>query len=166
MHFNPEHFYSVNRMPRRRSLLRAASRDYEVYFTDIESVVDRLRDIFNHLIKKLISEIQEDLPAHSHRIRLVVNAPTVNYPIHIPFSSMRNLCSMKMTALSTRTKHLISAKIPRWVCLACPCQRWVENRLVASKAEQFLISSFSRSKGSLSLLSKASKMSVWLTLSR
>ena len=74
-------------MPRRRSLLRAANRDYEVYFTDVESVLDRLRDIFNHLIDKLISEIQEDLPGHSHRIRLVLNAPTLNYTIHIPFSS-------------------------------------------------------------------------------
>ena len=74
-------------MPRRRSLLRTASRDYEVYFMDIESVLDRLRDIFKHLIYKLISEIQEDIPGHSHRIRLVLNAPTLNYPIHIPFSS-------------------------------------------------------------------------------
>ena len=87
MDFNPEQYYSVNRMPRRRSLLRAASRDYEVYFTDIESVLDRLREIFNHVINKLISEIQEDLPGHSHRIRLVLNAPTLNYPIHKSFSS-------------------------------------------------------------------------------
>ena len=79
--------YSVSRMPRRRSLLKAANRDYEVYFTDIESVLVRLRDIFNHLINKLISEIQEDLPGHSHRIGLVLNAPTLNYPIHKPFSS-------------------------------------------------------------------------------
>ena len=74
-------------MPRRRSLLRAASRDYDGYFTDIESVLDRLRDIFNNLIIKLISEIQEDLPGLSHRIRLVLNTLTPNYPIHIPFSS-------------------------------------------------------------------------------
>ena len=87
MDSNPEQYYSVNRTPRRRSLLRAASRDYEVYFTDIESVLDRLREIFNHLIDKLISETQEDLPGHSHRTRLVLNAPTLNYPIHIPFSS-------------------------------------------------------------------------------
>ena len=73
-------------MQRRRSLLRAASRDYEVYFTDIESVLDRLRDFFNHLINKLISE-KQDLPGHSHRIRPVLNAPTFFYPIHIPFSS-------------------------------------------------------------------------------
>ena len=88
MGFNPEQYYSVNRMLQRRSLLRAASRDYEVYFTDIESVLDRIKEIFNHLINKLISEIQQDLPGHSHRIRLVLNAPTLNYPIHIPFSSV------------------------------------------------------------------------------
>ena len=87
MTFQPENYYSFNRMPQRRSLLRAASRDYEVYFTNIESVLDKLRDIFNHMINKLISEIQEDLPGHDHRIRLVLNAPTLNYPIHIPFSS-------------------------------------------------------------------------------
>ena len=85
--FNPENFYSFNRMPQRRSLLRAASRDYEVYFTNIESVLDKLREIFNHMINTLVSEIQEDLPGHDHRIRLVLNAPTLNYPIHIPFSS-------------------------------------------------------------------------------
>ena len=88
MGFNPEQYYSVNRMPQRRSLLRAASRDFEVYFTDIESVLDRIKEIFNHLINKLISEIQQDLPGHSHSIRLVLNAPTLNYPIHIPFSSV------------------------------------------------------------------------------
>ena len=87
MDFNPGQYYGVNPMPRRRSLLRAASRDYEVYFTDFESILDRLCDIFNHLINKLIWEIQEDLPGHSHRIRLVLKAPTLNYPIHIPFSS-------------------------------------------------------------------------------
>ena len=87
MAFQPETYYSFNRMPQRRSLLRAASRDYEVYFTNIESVLDKLRQIFNHMISKLISEIQEDLPGHDHRIRLVLNAPTLNYPIHIPFSS-------------------------------------------------------------------------------
>ena len=36
----------------------------------------------------MISEIQQDLLGHSHRIRLVLNAPTLNYPIHIPFSSV------------------------------------------------------------------------------
>ena len=87
MTFNPEQFYSVSRMPQRRSVLRAASRDYEVYFTNIESVLDKLREIFNHMIRKLVAEIQVDLPGHSHRIRLVLNAPTLNYPIHIPFSS-------------------------------------------------------------------------------
>ena len=86
MDFNPERYYSVNRMQRRCSLLKAASQDYEVYFTDIESVLDRFRDIFNHLINKLISEVQEDLPGHSHLIRRILNAPTLNYPIHIPFS--------------------------------------------------------------------------------
>ena len=85
--FSPENFYSFNRMPQRRSLLRAASRDYEVYFTNIESVLDKLREIFNHMINTLISEIQEDLPGHDRRIRLVLNAPTLNYPIHILFSS-------------------------------------------------------------------------------
>ena len=88
MAFQPETYYSFNRKPQRRSLLRAASRDYEVYFTNIESVSEKLREIFNHVISKLISEIQEDLPGHDHRIRLVLNAPTLNYPIHIPFSSV------------------------------------------------------------------------------
>ena len=85
--FSPENFYCFNRMPQRRSLLRAASRDYEVYFTNIESVLDKLREIFNHMINTLISEIQEDLPGHDHRIWLVLNAPTLNYPIHNPFPS-------------------------------------------------------------------------------
>ena len=53
MDLNPEQYYSVNQTPQRHSLLRAASRD-EVYFTDIESVLDRLRDIFNYLVNKLI----------------------------------------------------------------------------------------------------------------
>ena len=85
--FSPENFYGFNRMPQRRSLLRAAIRDYEVYFTNIESVLDKLREIFNHMINILTSEIQEDLRGHDHRIRLVLNAPTLNYPIHFPFSS-------------------------------------------------------------------------------
>ena len=85
--FRPENFYSFNRMSLRRSLLRAASRDYEVYFTNIESVLDKLREIFNHMINTLISEIQENRPGHDHRIRLVLNAPTLNCPIHIPFLS-------------------------------------------------------------------------------
>ena len=72
MGFNPEQYYSVNRMPQRRSLLRAASRDHEVYFTVIETVLDGIKEIFNHLINKLTSEIRQDLPGHSHRIRLVL----------------------------------------------------------------------------------------------
>ena len=84
--FDPSRYYSFNRMPQKRSLLRATSRDYEVYFTDIESVIDKLREIFNHLIKQLVEEINNDLPGYSHRIRMVLNAPSLNYPIHIPFS--------------------------------------------------------------------------------
>ena len=157
-------------MPRRRSLLKPDSRDHEVYFTDIESVSDILRDIFNHLINKLISEIQKDHLGHWHRIRLVLNAPTLNCSNQIPFSSADDfnaeLVLNKMTGLSARMKHLISAILSRWMCLACPCQRWVENGLVASTAGQFLISSFSRSRRSLSLFSETSKLTVWLKLSR
>ena len=84
---SPDYFHSFNRMPQRRNLLRAASRDYEVYFTNIESVLDKLREIFNHKISTLISEIQEDHPGHDHRNGLVLNVPILDYPIHVPFSS-------------------------------------------------------------------------------
>ena len=87
MDFNPQQYYSVNPMLQRRSLLMAASRDYGVYFTDIESILDRLVDIFNNLINKLRTEIQKDIPGQSRRNRVVLNAPTPKYPIHTPFSS-------------------------------------------------------------------------------
>ena len=86
--FNPATFYSFNRMPQRRSSpLNSTSRDYEVYFTNIETVLDKLKEVFDHLIRTLVNEIEHDMPNHSHRIRLVLNAPTLNYPIHIPFYS-------------------------------------------------------------------------------
>ena len=66
--------------------MRATSGDYEVLFTDIESVINKLHETFNLLIKQLVEEINNNLPGYSHRIWIVLNAPSLNYPIHNPFS--------------------------------------------------------------------------------
>ena len=83
--FNPEECYSGVRRTHKRNSLQAVSRDYEVYFTDIEGNAHHLKEIFQSLFNKLVTEIETDLPDFSHRSRLVLNAPSLNYPIHIPF---------------------------------------------------------------------------------
>ena len=83
--FNPEECYSVVRRTHKRNSLEAVSRDYDVYFTDIEGNAHHLKEIFQSLFNKLVTEIETDLPDFSHRIRLVLNAPSLNYPMHIPF---------------------------------------------------------------------------------
>ena len=83
--FNPEECFSVVRRTHKRNSLQAVSRNYEVYFIDIEGNPHHLKEIFQSLFNKLVTEIETDLPDFSHRIRLVLNAPSLNYPIHMPF---------------------------------------------------------------------------------
>ena len=83
--FNPEECYSVVRRTHKRNSLQAVSKDYEVYFTDMEGNAHHLKEIFQSLFNKLVTEIETDLPDFSHQIRLVLNAPSLNYPIHTPF---------------------------------------------------------------------------------
>ena len=128
MVFNSEQFYWLNRMPQRCSLLRAASRDYEVHFTVIESFLDRPRLFFNHLVHKVLSEKQQDLIGQSNRIRMALIIPTLNYPIHVSFFDSRQFQRRYFAhwrCSSSRMKLWISAKYRwmRWVCLRL---RWVE----------------------------------------
>ena len=76
--FNPEECYSVVRRTHKRNSLQAVSRDYEVYFTDTEGNAHHLKGIFQSFFNKLVTEIETDLPEFSHRIRLVLNAPSLN----------------------------------------------------------------------------------------
>ena len=54
--FDPSTFYQITRRPKRRSSLQAVSRDIEVSFRGIETQIDKVKDIFNHLINFLIEE--------------------------------------------------------------------------------------------------------------
>ena len=83
--FNLEEYYSVVRGTDKRNSLQAVCRGYEVYFTDIEVNAHHLKEIFLSLSNKLVTEIEIDLPDFSHRISLVLNARSLNYPTDNPF---------------------------------------------------------------------------------
>ena len=90
--FNPEECYSVVRRTHERNSLQTVSRDYEVYFTDIEGNAHQLKDIFQSFFNKLFTEIETDLPYFSHRVRLVLKAP-VSVTLYI-FLFMRPVISI------------------------------------------------------------------------
>ena len=85
--FDPSTFYQITRRPKRRSSLQAVSRDFEVSFRGIETQIDKVKDIFDHLINFLIEELYRKNENTNHRIRLVLKAPSMSlsYPSHIPF---------------------------------------------------------------------------------
>ena len=83
--FNPEECYSVVGGTQKQNSLQAVSRDYEVYFNDIEGNAHHLKETFQNLFNKLVTGFETDLLDFSHRIRLVLIAPSLNYHIHIPF---------------------------------------------------------------------------------
>ena len=83
--FDPSQHYTIIRRPQRRSSLQAVSRDFEVLFVDIERYIPHLREIFERLISTLVADVLSEMNGVSHRVRIVLNAPSLNYPIHIPF---------------------------------------------------------------------------------
>ena len=84
--FDASSLYTVNRLPQRRSSLRAVSRDFEVTFQDIETHIDKLKEIFGHAITFLIGEMGREMgDDYQQKVRVVLNDPTLGYPIHIPF---------------------------------------------------------------------------------
>ena len=84
--FKQENGYAVVRQSLKRKSLPAISRDYEIYSTDNEGDAQHLKVIFHSLFNKLVTEMQTDLPDVSHRIRPILNAPSLNYRIHIFFT--------------------------------------------------------------------------------
>ena len=83
--FDPSQHYTIIRRPQRRSSLQAVSRDFEVLFVDIERNIPHLKEIFESLISTLVADVLSEMNGVSHRVRIVLNAPSLNYPIHIPF---------------------------------------------------------------------------------
>ena len=83
--FDPSQHYTIISRPQRRSSLQAVSRDSEVLFVDIERNIPHLREIFENLISTLVADVLSEMNGVSHRVRIVLNAPSLNYPIHIPF---------------------------------------------------------------------------------
>ena len=83
--FDPSTFYQITRRPKRRNSLHAVSCDFEVSFGGIETQIDKVKDILNHLKNFLIEELNRENESTNHRIRLVLNAPSLSYPFHIPF---------------------------------------------------------------------------------
>ena len=83
--FDPSTFYQITRRPKRGSSLQAVSRDFEVSFRSTERQIDNVKDIFNLLINFLIEEINREIENINHRIRLILNAPSLSYPVHTPF---------------------------------------------------------------------------------
>ena len=83
--FNPENCYVVVRRTHERIYLKPVSRDYVVYFTDIEGKLYHLKETIHSLLNKKLTEIETDIPDFSHRLRIVLNVPSLNYRIHVPF---------------------------------------------------------------------------------
>ena len=86
--FDPSRHYEIVRRPQRRSSLPAVSRDFEIFFSDLESHIDNIHNIFSHIISTLVTELNEESGGSNHRIRIVLNAPGLNYPVHIPFQDV------------------------------------------------------------------------------
>ena len=104
--FNPEECYSVKRGTHKLKSLQAVSRDYQVYFTDIEGNRHHLKEIFQSLFNNLVTEIETKLPDFSHRIRLVLNALSLNYPIHIPFHPA---CDFNIDLLLNKIERVLNS---------------------------------------------------------
>ena len=83
--FDPSTFDQITRRPKRRSSPQAVSRNFEVIFRGIETQIDKVKDIFNHLINFLNEEINRQSKNNNHRIRLVLNSPSLSHPVHILF---------------------------------------------------------------------------------
>ena len=88
--FIPETCYKYAQRTLKRNSSEAFSRYYEVYFSDIEGKAHHLTDIFHSFPKTLDKKIETDLTDFSHRIRIALDAPSLNYPIHIPFHPADN----------------------------------------------------------------------------
>ena len=104
--FNLEEYYSVVRGAHKRNSLQAVCRGYEVYFTDIEVNAHHLKEIFLSLFNKLVTEIETDSPDFSHRISLVLNARSLNYPTDIPF---RPACVFNIDLNLNETKRVLNS---------------------------------------------------------
>ena len=83
--FDPSRHYEIVRWPQRRSSLQAVSRAFEIFLSDLQSHIDKIHNIFSHIISTLVPELNEESSGSNHRIRIVLNAPGLNYPVHIPF---------------------------------------------------------------------------------
>ena len=104
--FNPEKCYTVVRQTHKLNSLQAVSRDYEVYLSDIEGNAHHLKNMFNSYLTKIVTDIRTDLSDFSQQVRLVLNARSLNKPIHYPIhylfnqlvTSIRIQISMKLNA--------------------------------------------------------------------
>ena len=83
--FTQENCYSNVRRTHKRNSRQAVCRGYEVYFTDTEGNVHHIKENFQSLFNKVVTEIETDFTDVPHRFRFVSNAPSLNYPIRITF---------------------------------------------------------------------------------
>ena len=66
-----------------------------------------MKEFFQSLFNKLVTEIETDLPDFSQRIRLVLNAPSLNYPIQIPFHPA---CDFNIDLILNEIERVLNSK--------------------------------------------------------